>query len=274
MVRFAVEMLELIFSIIRTKTIMSYKMRFPEVGYRLVFALSLCIPVVALSKTVTHTHPFAVKLNASRIIYDPANEGGVSLGVTNEQDYPILVQSVVMDVSRKKHGDFIVTPPLFRLDAKQQSRLRVVSMGKAFPSDRESLNWVCVKGIPPKSDDIWAEDKASAKKDVNLDIQVSVNSCIKLIVRPSGVKGQVEDAARGVIWTLEGKTLKAQNPSPFYINISSVQMGKLVAHGDNNIPPRSEGKFELPSVPSAGKVDWKLVTDFGSEVPVQSTVSH
>ncbi|EIN0011695.1 fimbria/pilus periplasmic chaperone [Salmonella enterica] len=200
--------------------------------------------------------------------------GGGSLVISNEQDYPILVQSVVMDSTRKKHGAFFITPPLFRLDAKQQSRLRVVNMGKTFPADRESLNWLCVKGIPPKNDDLWAEDSTASKKDVNLDIQVSVNSCIKLLVRPASINGNVEDAAHSVVWSVHGKYLMGRNSSPFYINISSIAVGETTARGDNNIPPFSDARFELTEKTAVSQVSWKLVTDYGSELSIQSPLSH
>ncbi|NPE97657.1 Dr fimbrial biogenesis chaperone DraB, partial [Escherichia coli] len=69
------------------------------------------------------------------------------------QDYPMLVQSEVLSEDQKSPAPFVVTPPLFRLDGQQSSRLRIVRTGGEFPSDRESLQWICVKGIPPKEDD-------------------------------------------------------------------------------------------------------------------------
>ncbi|EJK1075813.1 fimbria/pilus periplasmic chaperone [Salmonella enterica] len=251
-------------------------MNYQQIVRRLFIAVVfyLPFPVSALAATHTQTHPFAVKLSASRVIYNPDSNGGASLGVSNKQDYPILVQSVVMDASRKKHGQFIVTPPLFRLDANQDSRVRIVSTGNNFPKDRESLNWVCVRGIPPKNDDLWAGDVKKKTSDVNLNIEVSVNSCIKLLIRPSTVTGGVESAAHKVTWKLQGNHLTAHNPTPYYINISTVQVGRTVATGDNYVAPFSDGTYTVNGKAVSGDINWKLVTDYGSEQDMKSVATH
>ncbi|MEF9898154.1 MAG: fimbria/pilus periplasmic chaperone [Pseudomonas sp.] len=107
----------------------------------------------------TRQQPFSVKIGASRIIYGLAS-GGATLSVSNPQDYPILVQSVVLGEDTKSKAPFVVTPPLFRLEGQQQSRLRIVRTGGDFANDRESLQWLCVNGIPPKADEAWAKGGA------------------------------------------------------------------------------------------------------------------
>lgn len=113
---------------------------------------------------------------------------GATLTVINNHNYPMLVQSVVLTEGKQKYAPFIVTPPLFRLDALQSSRLKVIRTGGDFPNDRESIQWLCVKGIPPKEDDKWAEDQKIINK-VSLHVQFSINNCVKLFIRPESVKG-------------------------------------------------------------------------------------
>ncbi|EDF5515927.1 fimbria/pilus periplasmic chaperone [Salmonella enterica] len=242
--------------------------------WQVLFAVAFCsfFSVSISAATHTQTYPFAVKLSASRVIYDPALTEGISLGVSNRQDYPILVQSIVMDAYRKKHGGFIITPPLFRLDPGQESRLRIISIGNGYPKDRESLNWVCVKGIPPKGDDLWAGDVKNNRRDVNLNIEVSVNSCIKLLIRPASVTGGVESAARQVIWKLQDNHLTAHNPSPYYINVSFVRVGHVTAMGENYIAPFSDSVYTVAGKVTTEAVNWKLVTDYGSELEMKSVV--
>jgi len=43
---------------------------------------------------------------------------------------------------------FLITPPLFRLDAKEDNVLRVVRTGGNLPGDRESLYWLNIKPFP------------------------------------------------------------------------------------------------------------------------------
>lgn len=227
--------------------------------------------------TNTQIRPFVVKLGASRIVYTLPSSGGSSLVVYNKQNYPILIQSVILDAMRKKHGDLIVTPPLFRLDAGQQSRIRIEDIGYAFPTDRESLNWLCVKGIPPQNEDIWASSGGKSNlKDMNVDIQVSVNSCIKLLVRPSQIQEGVENAASSVVWTKEHGKLIANNPTPYYINISFVKLGILMPKNIDYIPPYKKYFFTFPEhIPeNISTVTWGVVTDSGVEKTMQSALTH
>ncbi|EHO3245598.1 fimbria/pilus periplasmic chaperone, partial [Escherichia coli] len=107
------------------------------------------VPAATDPEVETTSKVFSLHLGATRVVYNP-DSAGETLTVINDQDYPMLVQSEVLAEDQKGAAPFVVIPPLFRLDALQSSRLRIVRTGGDFPSDRESLQWVCVKGIPPK----------------------------------------------------------------------------------------------------------------------------
>ena len=213
----------------------------------------------------TTSRVFSLHLGASRVIYNPASSGA-TLTIINDQDYPMLVQSEVLKEDRKERAPFVVTPPLFRLDGLQSSRLRIVRTGGDFPGDRESLQWLCVKGIPPKQDDKWAEDgnKKKPADSVSLQVQLSVDTCAKLLVRPSAVKGHPDDVAGKVTWTKAGNRLKGTNPTPFYINLSELSVGGKVVNESHYIAPYSSYEYALPSG-AAGKVQWQVITDYGGK---------
>ena len=215
----------------------------------------------------TNTQSFSVKLGASRIIFDPASNG-TTLIVTNPQDYPMLVQSQTFAEDMKSKAPFVITPPLMRLDGQQQSRLRVVRAAGSFSEDRESLQWLCVKGIPPKADDEWAKgegDKASKK--VSLNLQVSINNCIKLLVRPVSVKGSPEDAGANISWQIQNGKLKATNNSQFYMNISSLFVGGQQVKNAGYIAPLSSKDFDAPDggKKSGTQVQWNIINDYGGQ---------
>ena len=218
---------------------------------------------MSASATETNARVFSLHLGATRVVYNPASSGE-TLTVINDQDYPMLVQSEVLSEDQKSPAPFVVTPPLFRLDGQQSSRLRIVRAGGEFPSDRESLQWICVKGIPPKEDDRWAEGKDGEKKadKVSLNVQLSVSSCIKLFVRPPAVKGRPDDVAGKVEWQRAGNRLKGVNPTPFYINLSTLTVGGKEVKEREYIAPFSSREYPLPAGAS-GKVQWKVITDYG-----------
>lgn len=217
-------------------------------------------------KTVVNTKVFKVKLGASRIIYNPDSKGA-SLTVSNLQEYPILVQGKVYAEDKNSVAPFIVTPPIFRLDAQQQSRLRIIRTDDQMRESRETLYWACVAGIPPKNTDVWAEDvdgKTARANVVSLNLNVNTHSCIKLLVRPSGIKGTPMEGASALEWRLDGDRLKVTNPSAFYVNLSSLSVGDMDISNLDYVAPRSSRSFTLPKG-AGGLVKWKVITDEGGE---------
>ncbi|EPD9983288.1 TPA: fimbria/pilus periplasmic chaperone [Escherichia coli] len=204
---------------------------------------------------------FGVDLGLSRIIYVPGSSGE-NIAVKNNQIYPMLVQSQMFDEDTKSKAPFITTPPLFRLDGKQTSRIRIIQTGGDFPEDREKLQWLCVKGIPPRDEDKWAEGQA--QKRSSLHVQFSVNNCIKVFVRPDAVKGRPEDVADKVTWTKKGSVLEATNPTPFYINIKELIVGGRTVKSLKYISPFGKQSFDIPAS-VIGDIQWKIITDFGGE---------
>ncbi|MGF6188974.1 fimbria/pilus periplasmic chaperone [Serratia sp. 2723] len=218
----------------------------------------------------TSTQSFTVKLGATRVVYDPES-GGSSLEISNPQEYPILVQSKVLGEDKKSTTDFMVTPPVFRLDGQQQSRIRIVRTGGEFAHDRETLRWLCVTGVPPKADDEWAQGDKKTSKEVSLNIQMSISSCVKLLVRPSSITGGPETVASTLTWNKEGDKLKVTNPTPYYMSLSNVRLGGVTVNPDY-VPPRGSQTLAIPKSASGNKVEWKVITDYGGESQVYQSI--
>ncbi|EPT7718394.1 fimbria/pilus periplasmic chaperone [Escherichia coli] len=234
---------------------------------KILTGMSIAVAFSSVWAQATKTEPgedviqkvFTLHLGATRVIYNP-DLSGETLTVINDQNYPMLVQSDVLAEDQKTLAPFVVTPPLFRLDGLQSSRLRIVRTGGKFPSDRESLQWICVKGIPPKEDSRWADGQSKT----SLLAQLSVSSCIKLFVRPSVVKGRPEDLAGNVKWQKVGDKLKGINPTPFYINFSELKVGEKNVGEHHYIEPFSSYEYPFPPVKDT-KVKWRVVTDYGGK---------
>ncbi|EBH0781924.1 hypothetical protein FJ875_16890 [Salmonella enterica] len=209
-----------------------------------------------------------VTLGATRVIY-PLNGNGVSLSVTNPQDIPVLVKSSVLDEGQKKEAPFIITPPLFRLDGGQRNSLNITRTGGDYPADRESINWICVQGIPPEPDSAWAGDEKQGadKKKVSMNVQMIISSCIKMFVRPESLSGNPVSMADKVSWKVTGKTLTVANPTPFYMNVSSLTFnGAKLNMARTYIPPFAEEKIALPSGAAAkGTLKWEVIGDYGEK---------
>lgn len=209
---------------------------------------------------------FSVKTGATRLIYF-TDSNGASLTVINPQSYPMLVQSEVFAEDRKTPAPFIVTPPLFRLDGHQQSRIKVIATRNHNEGRTESLSWLCLTGIPPEPDAEWtdeADKKKQAGQRATLLTQLRIKSCLKLLTRPSSLKGSPDDFASSLTWEKRGKTLTVTNPTPFFMNLRSVQLGKETVGNPEYVPPLGKRKLSV-SADARGPVHWRLITDYGGD---------
>ena len=188
-----------------------------------------------------------VVTGGTRLIY-PGGKKESSLSVTNNDATPYLIQSWVE--SNKGAAPFLLTPPLFRLEGEQQTRLRVIYSG-GLPENKESMFWMNIKAIP----------SSQAKADANT-LQIAIKTRIKLIYRPKSVEGTPEMVTEQLRWTRSGNTLQVMNPTAFYMNFAEVKVGGAEVKEANWVGPGETARFQLPGV-SAGALQWKLINDYG-----------
>ncbi|MDU1457776.1 MAG: fimbria/pilus periplasmic chaperone, partial [Klebsiella sp.] len=170
------------------------------------------------------------------------------LSVTNNDATPYLIQSWVEN--DKGAAPFLLTPPLFRLDGEQQTRLRVIYSG-GLPENKESMFWMNIKAIP----------SSQAKAGANT-LQIAIKTRIKLIYRPKSVEGTPETVTDQLRWTRSGNTLQVTNPTAFYMNFAEVKIGGAEVKEANWVAPGATARFDLPRG-STGSLQWKLINDYG-----------
>lgn len=188
-----------------------------------------------------------VVTGGTRLIY-PGGKKEATLSVTNNDATPYLIQSWVEN--DKGAAPFLLTPPLFRLDGEQQTRLRVIYSG-GLPENKESMFWMNIKAIP----------SSQAKADANT-LQIAIKTRIKLIYRPKSVEGTPETVTDQLRWTRSGNTLQVTNPTAFYMNFAEVKIGGAEVKEANWVAPGATARFDLPRG-STGSLQWKLINDYG-----------
>jgi len=211
----------------------------------------------ARAQVQPHYQSFRVTLGTTRVIY-PEGVAGAQLSVSNPQDRPVLVQSTVTGEDHKTAAPFLVTPPLFRLEANQQSRLRIIRTGGSLPQTRESLYWLCVKALPPSG------GSAGNTGGVSVTVNMAISMCDKLIFRPSGLKGSPDEAAGALTWARVGNALRVSNPTPFYMNLKAVSVGGKDVGNLTFVPPQGSVTLPLPAG-EGGTVKWSVITDQGGD---------
>lgn len=150
----------------------------------------------------------------------------------------------------------MATPPLFRLEGKQQNTVRLFSTGNVnAPNDRESIYYFNVMAIPPADD-----EKANANT-----IQLAVRHRMRLVYRPKALfdlSPNIE--AKKLEWRKSGTKLTIKNPTPFFFYFHSVQIGsKEVKPEVNSVAPMTTKEVTLKENINASSVNWKVVNDYG-----------
>jgi P pilus assembly chaperone PapD len=202
---------------------------------------------------VAATAHAGVIINGTRLVYQ-GDKKESSLGLSNPDATDYLVQSWVDSGGKNlAKAPFLITPPLFRLDAKEDNVLRVVHTGGNLPEDRESLYWLNIKAIP----------SSQHVEGINT-LQIAINTRIKLLYRPSAVKGKPEEVADKLEWHREGNDLVVNNPTPFYMNFQKVTLNGHKVEKATWAVPKTETHFALPRNVSGSTVAYSIITDYGS----------
>ena len=123
----------------------------------------------------------------------------------------------------------------------------------ALPEDRESLYWLNIKAIP----------SSKQVEGVNT-LQIAINTRIKLLYRPSAVKGRPEDVADKLEWRREGNELVVNNPTPFYMNFQAVTLNGQKVTKATWAVPKTETHFAIPGNVRGSNVTYSIITDYGS----------
>lgn len=192
----------------------------------------------------------SITLGGTRLIYD-SSQREAAISVSNaQQAVPHLIQSwVEVDGSATDKAPFIVTPPLFRLDAGRENTIRVVFSGEsALPDNRESVYWLNVKSIP-----------AIEKSDQNR-LLIAVKNKIKIFYRPAALNtAAAADAWKKLSFSHNLGQLTIANPTPYYVSLFSLKAGSQSIENPPMVPPF--GKVSVSSL--GGTVTWQAINDFG-----------
>lgn len=205
-----------------------------------------------------------VVLGATRVVYNGSSkESSITVSNRNTEQY-FLVQSWVDDKDGNKKVPFAITPPLFRLNAKNENMLRIVKTAGELPSDRESVYWLNVKAIPP----------APAANESQNVLQLAIKTRIKMFYRPKGLPGKVEDAPAQLQWTHQGNQLIVKNPSAYSVTLGDVKIAGKEVSGVDLVLPKDEAHYALPAgSESAGNLTYTTITDFGGlTAPITSQI--
>ena len=182
----------------------------------------LLIAVATLSLSLLNTSYAQLTLDRTRIIFDRAQSNSQSIVVSNtNKNEPYLAQSWIEDEQGNKiESPLVALPILQRINPGQEKQVKVSLAGQNnLPSDRESMLFFNVLGVPPKT---------GAENQVNIVIQ----SKVKLFYRPKGLKQYKENGwLKELQISKSGNSYTLQNPTEYHMVIlgfSNGPKGKVI----------------------------------------------
>lgn len=233
----------------------------------------LCVAraaLIALS-VITSVANASVVIGGTRVVF-PAQDGEVTLRLSNRSDRPALVEAWIdrgnpQSTPDKSDVPFLITPPLFRMEAHRDQSLRIIATQPQLPLDRESLFWLNVLEVPPKPSGAEAAGK-------NL-LQFAIRSRLKLFYRPAQLTGDPVKAAGQVTWNVvpasPGFALEVHNPSPFHITISALSLdvgGRQYTADTGMVDPFGTLKLAVKALtqapPSGTSLSYSVINDYGA----------
>lgn len=230
--------------------------------------LSLLAVLISAARAAPINELSGVSLGAVRLLYPATALRGIPATFTNNTDRRWLLQSwmrmldPVTGGPADTYAPFIAIPPLVKVNEGEKRVLRVLYTGHGLPADRESVFFLSVRMIPAT--------KGPEKGTFAQLKPVMVNS-IRVYYRPSGLPViALEKAAARLTFTVNGDTLVAHNPTPYYISFAQLRVDAINVEQEKLrrlVPPLGELVFPIPANPSkAGKVtvEWRINKEDGN----------
>ncbi|OBU07659.1 chaperone protein fimC precursor [Morganella psychrotolerans] len=193
-----------------------------------------------------------VVVGGTRFIY-PQNKKVITIPVENTDDKrPYLIQSWVEDEDGiNKTKGFIITPVIFQLNENKKSLLRVSLRQSDLKTDRETLFWLNVRGIP------------ATESDSDNKLQVVINSKFKLFYRPTGL---TEPDFNHIKYESAGRKIRVINETPYYITVKNIEINKKEYSVSDMIPPFEELIISASIIHGKDNIVINYIGDLGGVV--------
>lgn len=210
-------------------------------------------------------------LHSTRIIYPHDAKNGVTYTITNNTAIPYLLQARLLpwegNSSSKTANEnteaadenltaFIALPPLQRFEPGETLTLRILQKHHLLAQDKESIAQLSLTAIP-------AQSKEAAE---GAQMILAVQNNLKLFYRPAGLpEHHLDNIVEQLQFQRTKNTLTLKNPTPFYVTLASLSVGKnaLNLSSSRMIPPFGEAQWPLDASHMANDIHWQLMEDDG-----------
>lgn len=205
--------------------------------------------------------PFAAQaggmmLGGTRLIYPVGQKQGSMTVRNTDKESSFLIQSWIENSEGNKTEDFIVTPPVYISAPGNENVLRIMYVGNPVRNDQETLYYFNSKSIP-----------SIDKEKINGEnvLMLAVVTRIKLFMRPSGLKPEIDKAPAEMKFKNINGQLQIENPTPYHITLAKMKIsGESMP--DTMVSPRDTISLPLKNI-SGKYITYRTINDFGAATP-------
>lgn len=210
--------------------------------------------LIAFTMMLSSASYAGIVIESTRYLYKEGTRE-ITAQIENKDNIPYLIKSWV-ESSQTQPQAFMVTPPLFRLEAKQKNTVRLFATGNVnAPADRETIFYFNVMSIPP-TDETYANSNT---------VQLAVRHRMRLIYRPKQLfEKSINAEAKKIQWYKSGNKIKIKNDTPFFYYFNSIKLGnREIKQEISSIPPFSTKEIELKEKINSNNISWRVMNDYG-----------
>jgi chaperone protein EcpD len=181
-----------------------------------------------------------------------------TISIENKGSGPELIQiwatphEVLGLYAKDEKPPFIFSPPLFKIDAGQTQKVRVIYSGR--PVTSEQMYRLNVQEVP------------QAPSGGGSSVQFAFRSVLPLVVRNEKMSrdGMIQ-AVKVLKWSLVNNALTVRNDSDYVFILDQIQVADEHLHLDKNnqlaINPHTQREIHLDKAVSASKVSYRWFND-------------
>ncbi|PSV74400.1 fimbrial chaperone protein, partial [Photobacterium leiognathi] len=189
------------------------------------------------------------------------NDKNISITISNESKETYGGQVWVDNINESDNSvSFIAIPSFFKVDGNDNQIIRIMKTSEALPKDRESIFWLNVQEIPPKSKD----------KKSNI-IVVAINTKVKLIYRPDNLSIKRLNAEKRIKLINDNGNYYLENPTPYYFAITKIIVNEKTISLKNKVSnklaifaPKTKVKLTSINLNSKSKIKIDAIDDYGA----------